>query len=79
MHQTCDFDGGEMGIRTPAGCDPTAGFQDQSLQPLGYFSVPWWTMMGLNHRPHPYKGCALTAALMVRKKRRMYYTDNFPP
>ncbi len=32
--------GGGGGIRTLARCDPAAGFQDQSLQPLGYASVP---------------------------------------
>ena len=31
--------GGGAEIRTLAGCDPAAGFQDQSLQPLGYASV----------------------------------------
>ncbi len=31
--------GGGGGIRTLARCDPAAGFQDQSLQPLGYASV----------------------------------------
>ena len=41
--------GGETGIRTPATCYSTAGFQDQSLQPLGYFSKiyiskSWWTL-----------------------------------
>ena len=30
--------GGGAEIRTLAGCDPAAGFQDQSLQPLGYAS-----------------------------------------
>lgn len=33
------FNGGGGGIRTLARCDPAAGFQDQSLQPLGYASV----------------------------------------
>ena len=27
-----------------------------SLQPAGY----WWVWVDLNHRPHPYQGCALT-------------------
>ena len=36
---TKKIDGGETGIRTPARLSPTAGFQDQSLQPLGYFSI----------------------------------------
>lgn len=31
--------GGGEEIRTLAGFDPTAGFQDQSLQPLGYASM----------------------------------------
>ena len=35
----CDFRGGGEEIRTLAGFDPTAGFQDQSLQPLGYASM----------------------------------------
>ncbi len=34
-----NFNGGGGGIRTLARCDPAAGFQDQSLQPLGYASV----------------------------------------
>ena len=30
--------GGERGIRTPAGLSSPTGFQDRTLQPLGYFS-----------------------------------------
>ena len=33
------INGGETGIRTPATCYSTVGFQDRSLQPLGYFSI----------------------------------------
>ena len=31
--------GGERGIRTPARLSSPTGFQDRTLQPLGYFSV----------------------------------------
>ena len=27
-----------------------------SYGPIGY----WWVWVDLNHRPHPYQGCALT-------------------
>ena len=63
--------GGGIEIRTRAGYEPTVGFQDRSLQPLGYASS-WWTIQGLNLWPNPYKGFALTTALMVQK--RSYYT-----
>ena len=33
----------------------------QALSQLSYDpKVNWWVWMDLNHRPHPYQGCALT-------------------
>ena len=40
--------GGEIGIRTLAPVSRPTGFQDRTLQPLGYFSIIffflWWTL-----------------------------------
>jgi hypothetical protein len=32
----------------------------QALSQLSYGPVNWWVWVDLNHRPHPYQGCALT-------------------
>ncbi len=34
----------------------------QALSQLSYDprAITWWVWMDLNHRPHPYQGCALT-------------------
>ena len=44
--------GGGAEIRTRAGCDTTVGFQDRSLQPLGYASVTgrFWVFRGAKSR-----------------------------
>ena len=42
------------------GWNPTIGFQDRPLQPLGYASVYWWSIGGLNTGPSAYKALALT-------------------
>ena len=42
------------------GRNPTIGFQDRPLQPLGYASVYWWSIGGLNTGPSAYKALALT-------------------
>ena len=39
MLYTSNQIGGETGIRTLAQLSPPTGFQDRTLQPLGYFSV----------------------------------------
>ena len=45
-HNTSFFNGGGRGIRTPAPLSRSVGFQDRSLQPLGYSSknICWWTL-----------------------------------
>ena len=57
--------GGERGIWTPAGLASPIGFQDRTLQPLGYFSVYnikmfWWTRQDSNLWPTGYEPVALT-------------------
>ena len=32
----------------------------QALSQLSYGPEVWWVWVDLNHRPHPYQGCALT-------------------
>ena len=32
----------------------------QALSQLSYSPSNWWVWVDLNHRPHPYQGCALT-------------------
>ena len=32
----------------------------QALSQLSYGPIDWWVWVELNHRPHPYQGCALT-------------------
>ena len=32
----------------------------QALSQLSYGPKNWWVWVELNHRPHPYQGCALT-------------------
>ena len=32
----------------------------QVLSQLSYGPLEWWVWVDLNHRPHPYQGCALT-------------------
>ena len=44
--------------------DRTAGLllAKQALSQLSYSPMAgyWWVWVDLNHRPHPYQGCALT-------------------
>ena len=42
--------------RWPPACK--AGALPAELKP--HFNYTWWAWMDLNHRPHPYQGCALT-------------------
>ena len=39
---------------TPAVCSR------KLMQTTVPFRVTWWVWVDLNHRPHPYQGCALT-------------------
>jgi hypothetical protein len=38
---------------------PSIGEADHQKRPLSWH-FPLWAQMDLNHRPHPYQGCALT-------------------
>ena len=65
--------GGGAEIRTLAGCDPAAGFQDQSLQPLGYASVLGYSTL------IPFLGEGLTfsfqSVIELQKHRIMVIAD----
>ena len=50
-----DHDGGAEEGRTP---DLLRA--KQALSQLSYGPKTWWVWVDLNHRPHPYQGCALT-------------------
>ena len=56
--------GGGTGIRTQAPLARPAGFQDRSLQPLGYSSKKWCLRPDLNRHgiwlPQDFKSCAST-------------------
>ena len=47
MGENSSFFGGETGIRTLARLASASGFQDRSLQPLGYFSIKLVDPVGL--------------------------------
>ena len=49
------------GARRDRTADPLLA--KQVLSQLSYsprYSIIWWVWVDLNHRPHPYQGCALT-------------------
>src|SRR6185312_9307186 len=37
----------------------------------------WWVWMDLNHRPHPYQGCALTKT-ELQTRAVFHFTKNYP-
>ena len=53
------YNGGQWGIRTPAGREAPGSFQDCSLQP-GLGNCPWWTQQDSNLWPTGYEPVALT-------------------
>ena len=53
------YNGGQWGIRTPAGREAPGSFQDCSLQP-GLGNCPWWTQQDSNLLPTGYEPVALT-------------------
>ncbi len=46
------------GARRDRTADPLLA--KQVLSQLSYSPDVWWVWVDLNHRPHPYQGCALT-------------------
>ena len=46
------------GARRDRTADPLRA--KQVLSQLSYSPDIWWVWVDLNHRPHPYQGCALT-------------------
>ena len=51
-------DGGAMRDRTADLFRAREALSQLSYSPM--FKVTWWVWVDLNHRPHPYQGCALT-------------------
>ena len=52
--------GGAEEDRTPDLLRARQALSQLSYGPLKRNGASWWVWVDLNHRPHPYQGCALT-------------------
>ena len=54
------LDSGQVGGGAEEDRTPDLLRARQALSQLSYGPRIWWVWVDLNHRPHPYQGCALT-------------------